>query len=486
MDKENQRPTKSLQKRIHSFCGSMILMILMAGTLFGGVFLRSNQIYRDGMMQMTEIQELKMQITTVGELVQNRIVNGEENLSECISAWTQLSHQIQKLELLNSGDTLRLLAEDLQAYQRNTESDFYNLVQNTEQEKLQESFRRFLIQQEDRRFLCDQLLKYLTGQMADTYEVNMRENTRSLLLFALSMLCLLVLAGFFAFTFAEDVYRPIQRLTTHAESIMEGDYQMDDLPVEQEDEIGQLTETFNSMKNRVRENFYNQEELWRVKSLLQDAEFRALQSQVNPHFLFNVLSVATEAALLENADRTVDIIEHISYMLHYGLTSVRDNSWLSEELQMVQSYLFLQKERFGDRITFLYSISEDVPVIRIPGMTLQPIVENAVKHGVERMVAGGKIEITMQQTESAVEICVKDNGVGIPMKQVEALNCGEGIRNDSGNSTGLGFANVYGRMEAFYQQKGLLWVESREGEGTRVFLKYLIQEESRDASGIDC
>lgn len=273
-----------------------------------------------------------------------------------------------------------------------------------------------------------------------------------------------------------DVYQPVQRLTSQAEKIMECDYQMEDLPVAQQDEIGQLTEAFNAMKNRVRENFQNREELWRLESLLQDAEFRALQSQVNPHFLFNVLSVATEAALLENADRTVDIIEHISYMLHYGLTSVREDSWLADELKMVRSYLFLQKERFGDRIAFLDSTPEELPVMRIPGMTLQPIVENAVKHGVERMTAGGKIEITLRQTPEAVEVCVEDNGCGIPQEKVDALNRGETVRGDS-RSTGLGIANVRSRMAIFYKQEGLLKVESRDGEGTKVCLKYLVQEE---------
>ena len=143
---------------------------------------------------------------------------------------------------------------------------------------------------------------------------------------------------------------------------------------------------------------------------------------------------------------------------------------------MVRSYLFLQKERFGDRIAFLDSTPEELPVMRIPGMTLQPIVENAVKHGVERMTAGGKIEITLRQTPEAVEVCVEDNGCGIPQEKVDALNRGETVRGDS-RSTGLGIANVRSRMAIFYKQEGLLKVESRDGEGTKVCLKYLVQEE---------
>ena len=484
MNKTDRRPSKGLRHQIYVFGGSMILMILLVGGLFGMAALRSIWSYQEIMTQMTDIQQLKGQVSTVSEQVQNRVVNGVENITECISAWEELNQRIWQLELLESSSTLRLLAEDLQAYQKGTASDFYVLIRESEPEKIMESYQEFLIHQEDRLFLCDQILKNLTEHMSSRYETILRQNAVSLALFAVLILSLLLLTGCFSFEMAEDVYQPVQRLTGQAEKIMEGDYQMEDLPVAQQDEIGQLTEAFNAMKNRVRENFQNQEELWRLESLLQDAEFRALQSQVNPHFLFNVLSVATEAALLENADSTVDIIEHISYMLHYGLTSVREDSWLADELKMVRSYLFLQKERFGDRITFLDSTPEELPVLRIPGMTLQPIVENAVKHGVERMTAGGKIEIILSQTPGAVEIYVEDNGCGIPQEQVDALNRGETVRGDS-RSTGLGIANVRSRMAIFYKQEGLLKVESRDGEGTRVCLKYLVQEERQDVPGAD-
>ena len=485
MSKRNQKPIKSLRSRIYTFGGSIVLMIVLVGTLFAVAAFRSIQSYQEIMTQLTEIQQLKAEISTVSELMQNRIVNGEEDASECLSAWETLSNRIRQLELLGESNTLRMLVEDLQAFQRKTSSDIYYLIQDIDQAQISEYYQQFLTHQEDRQFLCDQLLKHLTEYMSSSYENIMKQNTISVALFAVFILCLLILTGLFSFTLAEDVYRPVQRLTGQAERIMEGNYEMDDLPVEQLDEIGQLTEAFNAMKNRVRENFRNQEELWRLESLLQDAEFRALQSQVNPHFLFNVLSVATEAALLENADRTVDIIENISYMLHYGLTSVREDSWLADELKMVRSYLFLQEERFGDRISFVYSIPEEVPLLRIPGMTLQPIVENAVKHGVERLTAGGRVEITMHQTLEAVEICVEDNGCGIPMEKVDALNRGKAVRGDS-KSTGLGIANVHSRMAIFYKKQGLLRMDSQDGEGTRVYLKYLVQEEVQDAPGADC
>lgn len=467
------KPMRSLRQRIYSFGGSIMLMTLLVGGLLCIAVVQSIHSYQEIMMQMTNVQQLKEQVGAVSESVRNRVVNGADNVNECMQLWTDLDDRVQQLDTIRGSTALRLLARDLQIYHKTNNAEFYSLIQADAEESIQERYQQFGVHQEDRQFLCDLLLKQLTDYMADSYDTIMRKNTVSLVVFALLLLGVLLMTGYFSMSLATDIYKPVNRLTKQALEIMEGNYQMDDLPVAQEDEIGRLTEAFNTMKNRVRENFRAREELWQVQSLLQDAEFRALQSQVNPHFLYNVLSVATEAALIEGADRTVDIIEKISYMLHYGLSSVREESWLADELKMVQSYLFLQSERFQDRITFRYEIPEEVPAIRIPGMTLQPLVENAVKHGVEHMASGGMIRLTMYRTAEVVEICVEDNGCGMPAEKVDALNHGRAVRRVQ-NSTGLGIGNVYGRMQAFYQQSGLLRIESREGHGTKVYIKYLV------------
>ena len=153
MNKTDRRPSKGLRHRIYVFGGSMILMILLVGGLFGLAALRSIWSYQDIMTQMTDIQQLKGQVSTVSEQVQNRVVNGVENITECISAWEELDERIQHLELLESSSTLRLLAEDLRAYQRGTASDFYVLIWESEPEKIVEYYQKFLTQQENRLFL---------------------------------------------------------------------------------------------------------------------------------------------------------------------------------------------------------------------------------------------------------------------------------------------------------------------------------------------
>lgn len=484
MHKRERKLPYGLRRRIYSFGLGIVLMIATAGILLGTFTLQSARSYRQIISQLMAVRMLKSDIGKMSETLQNYVVVGEENASDCYAAWQNLTAEINALGKSRT-QTLALLVDDLQTYQRRTNMDFYKLMQRSGSEDLTDSYQQFLSQQEDRLFLCDLLMDYLNEQIAVRYPMINSESASYLALFCVTLLCLLLLTGLFSYTFANDVYQPVQKLVDQAQEMMVGHYGVEDLQVLQEDEIGYLTGAFNEMKHRIRANFQNREELWKLESMLQDAELRALQSQVNPHFLFNVLSVATEAALLERADRTVDVIENISYMLHYSLTSVRETSMLEEEMKMVKSYLFLQQKRFGDRISFEFYEPEDIPPIRIPGMTLQPIVENAVMHGVEGMKSGGRISISMVPDGQAVEFCVRDNGCGMPEDQVEALNQGEFDRKHS-HSTGLGIANVRSRMEMFYRQKGLLRIESRQGEGTYAYLKYLIQKEIGDVSGSDC
>ena len=478
----------TLRQKIYIFAGSVMLMIILIGSLFILTSQKTIQSYQQIMLQITSLQQIKTKTNEMSEIVRRRIVNGEDNISECMTAWENLKLQIDELNF-DEDSSIQLLISDLQTYHQHTRKNFFQLIQNYPQQDAEtldanEQYQIFITQQDDRQFLCDQLLKLISSYISDNYDSIMRQYTMSWLLFAMLLICLVLLTGSFSMTLAESINQPISRLIGQTRELMHGNYQMNDLPVLQCDEIGQLTAAFNVMKKKIQENFQTQEKLWELELMLQDAELRALQSQVNPHFLYNVLCVATESALMENADHTVDIIENISRMLHYSLTSVREESWLSDELQMVQSYIFLQTERFGKRISFFYEVPKEIPALRTPGMTVQPILENAIKHGVEQMNSGGIIRVFMQQTEKSVTLCVEDNGCGIPKEKVDQLNRGEIIQR-SEHSTGLGIVNVYSRMKAFYKRDGLLRIESSEGSGTRVYLQYLKEGEKADVPGSD-
>jgi sensor histidine kinase YesM len=460
-----------LRRRIYAFSLSIALILSAAGGLLFLSSLRSSQRYQDILYQLTQIRQIRSDISQTSELVQNYVVANQENGEACYSKWTAVSYGINHLK---SGDeTAAMMAEDLQSYQAHTADTFDSLMQGRAAADISPLYQSFLEQQEERLFLCDLLANFLSDQMIQQYPSIMRDSHSYLALFLGILLCLLLLTAYFSYTFTRSVCHPVQKLVDQAGELMEGNYQTPDLKSAEQDEIGYLTHAFNEMKHQILENFQSKEQLWHVESLLKDAEYRALQSQINPHFLFNVLAVATEAALTENADRTMDIIERISYMLHYSLTSVRDGAPLADELKTVRAYIFLQEQRFGARIVFSLQEAEDLPEIKIPGMTLQPIVENAVVHGVADMLSGAEIHITASVCASGVELCVRDNGCGMSPELIDALNCGA-YDSKGSQSTGLGVLNVRDRMELFYHRPGLFHIVSKKGEGTAVYLTYPI------------
>ena len=188
-----------------------------------------------------------------------------------------------------------------------------------------------------------------------------------------------------------------------------------------------------------------------------------------------MLGLAEEAALYENADVTVEIIENISYMLQYSLKCTKQDTTFQEELRMVQAYLFLQERRFGDRIHFQLSVPEDLPQIMIPGMSVQPVVENAIQHGLEKMERGGEIQVLVRRKETCIEVTIRDNGCGMEPELLAAIRRGEEVSTKR-VSGGIGLVNVSRRMEIFYKQTELVDIASELDKGTTVTLRYPCRE----------
>lgn len=291
--------------------------------------------------------------------------------------------------------------------------------------------------------------------------------------FLLMLLGMLGFAIWFSHAFTSTVYTPIEALMAETERIAKGEFLCKDLPILADDELGRLTMAVNVMKQDLTQVIAAKEAKLKAEKTVKETKLLALQSQINPHFLFNVLSLATESALQENADKTADIMEHIAYMMRYGLHSIHHNTYLNDELKMIKTYFFLQNARFGTRISFEVNLGKEVPNIRIPGMTLQPLVENAVVHGCECMEQGGYVKVRVEHhvQDGMVLAMVENNGATLTPDQMQQLKQGQPIAH-KGTSTGLGLSNVRDRLFYYYDQPGLMDWEVVEGTVTRVTIKY--------------
>jgi two-component system LytT family sensor kinase len=193
-----------------------------------------------------------------------------------------------------------------------------------------------------------------------------------------------------------------------------------------------------------------------LRELTARAQMRALQAQINPHFLFNTLNVLANL-IHSNPAKAESVTEGLAEVFRYALESTR-LEWvtLDQELRLVEAYLRIEKARFDDRLDFRFDVEPNAKSIRLPPMILQPLVENAVRHGIGPKVEGGRVDVIARSDNGTLTLCVADTGIGFG-------------RNGKGG-TGIGLANIRERLAHVYGDAAVLRFEALMPEGTRAVL----------------
>jgi two-component system, LytTR family, sensor kinase len=205
---------------------------------------------------------------------------------------------------------------------------------------------------------------------------------------------------------------------------------------------------------------------------LKDAQLRALKAQINPHFLFNSLTLLGYTALEENASRTEEIAYSLSDLLRYSLRNISTSAELGEEVEMIEHYLAIQKIGFGDRLDYNVEIDPALKHFSMPCMILQPLVENAVLHGAEPLSRTVTVIVRAVVNGPNVIFEIADDGVGMPAELVQAINAG----CFSGNGRSLGLQNVIQRLISEYEDAFAIYVESEPDKGTRILVSIARKE----------
>ncbi|MGO2084022.1 sensor histidine kinase [Vagococcus sp.] len=209
------------------------------------------------------------------------------------------------------------------------------------------------------------------------------------------------------------------------------------------------------------------EEKYEFQKKAKDAQLKTIEAQINPHFLFNTLNSAAREAMFEGAPKTEEMIYCISDLLRYNLRQYEEFPRLVDELESIKRYLYIQHIRYTDRIEYHVSDLEQSCGYRIPAMIIQPMVENAVIHGLEPKKKGGKIKVEVSFEKEHIEIVVQDNGVGIQEKCLETL-----LEDEKEENTSLGLRNSHGRLRGYFGEKYGLHISSRLNQGTKVQIRF--------------
>lgn len=474
----------------------------------------NSRIYLRGMTRILErtrpYLELEQKTILVGNLLETYL--STKNYSSLKEYWTRsqnLYATVWDLDRTLTWDRSSLLREDLveliQSYLRATE-DAINAKRGRDIPAYTAAFTR-----------SERILGYIQQTTADLIQADYLEGSRQGQRFAdqiatlqlfniLMLLSLMTLGVILGSWFSGRLIGPLSRLARSAQQIAEGNYQAHIVPYRREDEIGLLTVTFETMRTSIIRNI---EELTeraeiesrlmserldnlRIKNLLKIAELQALQAQVNPHFLYNTLNTGVQLAILEDADHTRRYIEHLADVFRHNIRTLDRLIPLSDELHSIESYIYIMRIRFADRFEFRIVQPAACPDPLMPAMILQPLVENAITHGLRDRESGGWVEIAVSRDDDWLHLAVSDNGIGIAPERLERIlavteaiaggaTAGDALAGDeiAKKSNGIGLVNVLSRMRLHFGDPDIVRIESQPGSGTRIAFRLpLVREEA--------
>lgn len=274
----------------------------------------------------------------------------------------------------------------------------------------------------------------------------------------------ILLALFLTMQASKSVTKPIKKLCRMTEKVAEGDFTVQEEEADT-NEIAVLTRSFNDMTQeigRLVENIKQQQKDLHI------AEMKLLQAQINPHFLYNTLDAIVWLAEENRKDEVVSMVTALSDFFRTTLSKGRDFITVKEEKSHIESYLKIQQFRYQDIMNYQIDIADELEEFVIPKLTLQPLVENALYHGIKNKRGGGTIRIKGILDGHTMIFQVEDDGKGMEKEVLERLR--ENVRKEKGdkNIDGFGMGNVNRRIKYYYGETYGLEIESRENYGTKI------------------
>lgn len=261
---------------------------------------------------------------------------------------------------------------------------------------------------------------------------------------------------------SHGITRPLENLTLRMKKVQKGHFDTIESYYEHnsEDETAQLHRNFRIMLEKIntliKENYEKQ-------LVIKETEYRALQSQINPHFLYNTLDSINWMAKVNKQEKIASVVESLANMMRSVISKKGPLISISEELQIVKDYINIQQVRYRDRLQFSLNIDPTLEHFLIPKLTIQPIVENAIQHGAGA-VAQGRVCVSISPHHNDICILIADNGPGMDEKTIQDIFSGK-VKS---KGTGIGLKNIHDRIQLIFGEAYGMTIESKPDHGTTV------------------
>ena len=257
--------------------------------------------------------------------------------------------------------------------------------------------------------------------------------------------------------------KPVKKLTQAMRSFEKNAENYTYQQVGGTEEIVELSKSFEHMVVRIQKLM---EKVRQEEITLRKTELKALQAQINPHFLYNTLDAIAWLCEDGRSQDAEDMVTSLAKLFRISISKGHELITIEKEIQHAESYLKIQKFRYKNQFTYRFDVDEECLSYLCNKITLQPIIENAIYHGINRMVDEGEILIEVHQDQNDIILAVEDNGVGMTEEQ-----CQEIMRKERGDRTGIGIKNVNDRIKIYFGEEYGLSITSELDEGTRVTIR---------------
>ena len=301
----------------------------------------------------------------------------------------------------------------------------------------------------------------------------LRKSNQAQSIYVLISAFLMIVALLFSSFLAKSLTYPLQRLRDSMSRVQEGHFDGADVEIDSENEIGSLTKSFNVMTHRIQDLM---EQNVKEQEAKRKSELKALQSQINPHFLYNTLDSIIWMAEGRKYEEVVLMTASLARLLRQSISNEDEVVPLAREVEYAKGYLTIQKMRYKDKLEFEINVEPSILNIPLIKLVLQPIIENAIYHGLKYKESKGLLQVKGFMKDGNAVLQVIDNGVGMDEETLAHIYDKHKVNY---HSNGVGVYNVQKRLQLYYGESYGITYESEKGVGTTATITIPgMQEES--------
>jgi two-component system, sensor histidine kinase YesM len=486
--------TSSLRRKFIIFVIIIITPIATSNIISLLISKKINDNYNHMLNKMSTTNEIKTSINTAFYNFNKYILTNSE---ECIELYEESYKQaIQNVGLLQRSSDLesRYILRDLENSMISFKTSGDKAIQAYKHQGGIDSYYDDYVATKEIASYCSAFISKLSDSYLNynnkVYN-NLKDKERFIYkILAAYIATAILISIIYTLYFLKNILDKLRELVDTSQKVSSGDFQYNKGKKTYIYELDILSEAFSTMLNNIKKYINSIQENAELERKLRDEEMKILkyqnalklsqlkilQAQINPHFLFNTLNCISQTAIKEKADKTESLIRSVSGILRYSLSMMDRNATLEEEINVVKQYIYIQELRYDDRVKFNLKVDYDLAKVKVPGMTLQPFVENAFIHGIEPKEEGGAIDIVIHREGDRCIVLIGDDGCGIDEDTLEKITSEDSEQQHIGHTTGMGIKSVVERLQILYEEKNIFSIESERGSGTRIYLKIPIKE----------